>query len=136
MVRVSYSTHKKKKMKKGRLRRWISNNPLVKRLYRGLFYLEVGKQQYGRLQFINELFIVIGGIKYLLGVDLQPVHVVVIVGIAFASFVIIGFLTWQTGLFDVEQKTMTQKNPIMRRIYEAANKYLEEHKNDKKKTKR
>lgn len=96
---------------------------MVKKFYSLLFYYEQGKGQLNRFySFLPDVIIILGGVKYLLKIDLTPTQVVTITICAMLGFTVLGYVIKHTGLYDEDSKVRAGKDPVMGEIYNAAKK--------------
>lgn len=99
----------------------FKNSKLVKKAYGVLFYFELGKNNLARLyQFIPDVIIILGGVKYLLNVDLKPVHVLTSVLVIFLLFTFLGYFINKTGLYAIDKYVQANKDPVQSELLESA----------------
>ena len=99
----------------------IVNNTVIKAMYKLLFYFELGKGTTARFyQFIPDIIIILGGMKYLLGVDLTATFTKTFVLVALALFTLMGYFINKTGLYEVDRYVIASKDPVQREMLAAA----------------
>ena len=102
------------------------DNKFVKLIYKGVFYFELGKGQTSRLWGpIPEIMIIIGGLKYLFGMNMTKTDMILFFGVILFSFFIIGFIFKKLGFYDVDMKVQASKDPVKDEMYKAAKKINE-----------
>jgi len=96
---------------------------LLKPFYIFLFYFELGKNQVARFyQFIPDVIIILGGLKYLFGVEFSnETMAVLIIGGVF-GFALTGYLLKRWKLYDIDQYVHADKNPVEKELLAAARK--------------
>jgi len=106
----------------GKVKDYILNNWLFRKLYSIKFYLDLGVQQVS--WFIGK-FPEIMAIVYLLekgGITLNITQIIIMAGISFIILTIAGYGIKHTGLYDVERYVDASKNPVTKELLEAARK--------------
>ena len=99
----------------------FKNSKIIKKAYSTLFYFELGKNNLARLyQFIPDVIIILGGVKYLLNVDLKPIHVLTSVLIIFLLFTFLGYFINKTGLYSIDKYVQASKDPVQSELLEGA----------------
>lgn len=98
-------------------------NPLFKLFYKLMFYFELGKNQVARLyQFFPDMFIILGGLKYLFGLDLQPLDMFIVLVIMIFVCTCAGYLFKKTGLLAIDRYTVAERDPVWNDLLSAARK--------------
>lgn len=93
----------------------------VKRVYKTLFYFELGKGQVARVyQWVPDVFIILGGLKLLFDIEFSKgaMGSIVIGGVLLMTG--FGFFLKHTGLWDVDQYVKAKKDPVFEEILRAA----------------
>jgi hypothetical protein len=86
-----------------------------------MFHFELGRSQVTRFYgWIPEIIIIIGGLKYLLGVNMSKTFIIIFFSITVIIFTIIGIIIHKTGLYNVDRYVQTNKDPVQSEILEAA----------------
>ena len=99
----------------------IKDNPIIRKLYRLLFYFELGKGTIGRMyQFIPDIIIILGGMKYLLDIDVTRNFVIIFGLIVVFGFTLIGLVISKTGLYEVDKYVQASKDPVQTELLNAA----------------
>lgn len=89
--------------------------------YRGLNYFETGKGLTARFyQWIPELIIILGGMKYLLGIEFSKPMLLFIGLMATLWFIGFGRFLIKSGIYGVDRYTQTRNDPVWSEILEAA----------------
>lgn len=112
--------HGFEKLKKYRDR--ITKNKIVNKIYSAWFYFSIGRSEVDRYtSFIPEIAMVLTFLK-VMGWNITWFQI----GLLFIAFIfsllIIGYLVKHLGLFDIDIKVQTLKNPVQKEIYTAAKK--------------
>ena len=93
------------------------NNVLVKYFYSLLFYLELGRGTASRFYgWIPEMIILIGGLKYLLGIELTPKIILLALFLMASLMTLGGYFIKKTGLYDVDRYVQANKDPVTKEI--------------------
>ena len=88
-----------------------------------LFYYELGKGNCMRVYgIIPDLIIILGGLKYLVGLAITPFFVVTFLLTAFFLLTLLGLFFSKSGLYAVDQYTKADRDPVMRELLSAARK--------------
>lgn len=97
----------------------VKSSRLISHLYRGMFYLDLGRGQVNRvLGFVPELTIIFAGMKYLFGFEPGNwFYAVAFLVVAF-GFTVIGIVYRKMGFYHVEQYTNTRRSPVNNEILE------------------
>jgi hypothetical protein len=96
-------------------------NKIIKQGYKTLTYFEIGKAFIGRFyQIIPDAIIMVGGIKYLVGLEVGknflPLFLVCMVLIIYFT----GLVLKLTRLYDTEMKVKANINPVEAKLLKAA----------------
>lgn len=113
------------------LKDWL----IVKIVYKLLSYFEIGKGTIARFyQFIPDIIIIIGGVKYLLNVNITPTHVIIIFIGGFTLFVLLGLFLKKSGLYETDKNIQANNDPVQSEILKAARKINKGDLNGRKRT--
>jgi hypothetical protein len=101
----------------------IQNSLIIQKLYRLMFHFELGKSQVARFYcWIPEIIIIIGGLKYLLGINMTKKFIITFFVTIIIIFTIVGLIIHKTGLYNVDRYVQTSKDPVQTEILLAARK--------------
>jgi len=104
-----------------RIKLRIMQNGLVKIIYKCQWYFDLGRSSVGRYYaWLPEILIILGGIKYLLGINLSIK--VMIMGVLFFVFIfsITGYIFKKTGLYDMQRYIEAERDPITHEMLASA----------------
>jgi len=98
-----------------------TDSSLIKLFYRFLFYFELGKNNTARIyQFIPDIVIILGGLKYLLNFNITPTFTIIFALIIVILFTFLGIFINKSGLYKTDKIIQTGKDPVMNEVYQAA----------------
>lgn len=101
----------------------IIKNRFILLGYKILFYFELGKGQVARFyQFLPDIIIILGGLKYLFGVDLTHCEMIIFMLLLILLFIIVGFTLKKLGLYDIDCIVSAERNIVVKEQYMAAKK--------------
>jgi len=96
-------------------------NKILKYVYTFLFYFELGKNQIARFyQFIPDIIIILGGLKYLFGIELTNKVMMTLIFFGVFGFALVGYLLKRYKFYDIDQYVHADKNPVQQEILMAA----------------
>ena len=99
----------------------LKESRIIKTGYKALFYFELGKGTTARFyQIIPDLIIILGGLKFLMGVDITPSFSVMFVLTVFFMLTVLGYFINKTGLYAVDRYVQASKDPVQKELLEAA----------------
>jgi len=101
----------------------LKDSKPIKTFYKILFYFELGKGTTARFyQFIPDVIIILGGLKFLLGVDVTPKFTIIFLFVVVFGFTGLGWILKKTGFYDIDRYVQASKDPVQSEILEAARK--------------
>lgn len=102
---------------------WIKENKVIIWLYDQEFYFTQGRgkiQEY--LAFFSYITIITGGLKLLLGIEINPTAVMIFIPVIVLVLTVFGWLMVKLNLYHVDMMRSQLKSPITREMYNAAKK--------------